>query len=340
MNGSIFAYSRTGSALAKAIADALPGAWRLYTVARLAEGPFQAMPAGTREFYGERFARSDALIFIGACGIAVRAIAPFVRDKRTDPAVLCVDELGRFVIPLLSGHIGGANDLARVLADQIGAVSVVTTATDVHRRFSVDAWAARNGLTIDNMQAAKAVSAAILEGAVPLKSDFPIATGLPAGVVAGQTGAVGIYLTAGLHRPFGTTLRLIPRVLHLGIGCRKGVAAQAVAQAVRQVLSEAGLEERAVKCAASIDLKAREPGLLEYCREAGIPIRFYAAETLMAVEGSFTASEFVKKTTGADNVCERAAMVGAGRLLVKKTALEGVTVAVAAENWEAHFENG
>jgi len=338
VNGSVFAYSRAGNALAKTVAGKLPGSWRLYTVARLAEAPFQAMGEPVREFYGERFLESDALVFIGACGIAVRAIAPFVRDKRTDPAVLCVDELGRFVIPLLSGHIGGANDLARFLAEQIGAAWVVTTATDVHRRFSVDAWAARQGLTIDDMQAAKAVSAAILEGAVPLKSDFPIATGLPAGVIAGQEGAVGIYLTAGLRRPFETTLRLIPKVLHLGIGCRRGVSAEAVAQAVEKALAHGGLDIQAVKCAASIDIKREEPGLLAYCREAGIPIRFYSAGTLMAVEGDFTASEFVKKTTGADNVCERAAMVEAGRLLVKKTALNGVTVAVAAENWEAHFE--
>lgn len=338
MNGSIFAYSRAGISLARTVAEQLPGSWALYTVARLAETPAQAMPGDIREFYGNRFAQDDALIFIGACGIAVRAIAPFVRDKRTDPAVLCVDELGRFVIPLLSGHIGGANDLARTLSDRIGAMCVVTTATDVHKRFSVDAWAARQGLLIDDMRAAKAVSAAILEGAVPLKSDFPIAARLPAGVVPGETGAVGIYLTAGLGHPFETTLRLIPRVLILGIGCRKGVSAEAVAQAVSRTLADAGLDIRAVKCAASIDIKREEPGLLEYCQEAGLPIRFYPAQTLMEVEGDFTSSEFVKKTTGADNVCERAAMVEARRLLVRKTALNGVTVAVAAENWEAHFE--
>jgi len=339
VNGAIFAYSQKGKNLAQAIARKLPGAWELYTVARLAEMPFQAIPGCARELYGERFIRSDALIFIGACGIAVRAIAPFVRDKQTDPAVLCVDELGRFVIPLLSGHIGGANKLAETLAEQIGAVSVVTTATDIRRRFSVDAWAARQGLTIDDMQAAKLVSAAILEGDVPLKSDFPIASQLPAGVVPGQEGKVGIYLTMGLQRPFGATLRLIPRVLHLGIGCRKGTAAETVDQAVRSTLAGAGLDQQAVKCAASIDIKAQEPGLLAYCHGAGIPIQFYPAEALMAVEGNFTSSEFVKKTTGADNVCERAAMVDAQRLLVKKTALNGVTVAVAAEDWEAHFEN-
>ncbi len=340
MNGSFFAYSRAGLSLAKTVAKQMPGTWELYTVARLAEEPFQAMPENIRDFYGERFAQDDALIFIGACGIAVRAIAPFVRDKRTDPAVLCVDELGRFVIPLLSGHIGGANDLARSLSDRIGAVCVVTTATDVHRRFSADAWAARQGLVIDDMQAAKAVSAAILEGAVPLKSDFPIAADLPAGVVPGETGSVGIYLTRELGRPFDTTLRLIPKVLILGIGCRRGISAEAVAQAVQKTLAGAGLDIQAVKYATSIDMKREEPGLLEYCRGAGIPIRFYPAQTLMAVEGDFTSSEFVKRTTGADNVCERAAMVEAQRLLVKKTALNGVTVAVAAENWEAHFENG
>ena len=276
-------------------------------------------------------------MFVGSCGIAVRKIAPYVHDKRTDPAVICVDELGTFVIPLLSGHIGGANALARRIAESLHATPVITTATDINCKFSVDTWATENGCAISSMKLAKAVSAAILEGDIPLKSDFPIAGTLPNGVISGETGTLGVYLTASDKEPFENTLRLIPRRLHLGIGCRRGIEKEAIERAVEQVFRENGLDFRAVSCAASIDLKQDEEGLLSFCEEQSLPIRFYSAAELEAVPGEFTPSPFVQKVTGVDNVCERAALIGAEDLIVRKTACHGVTVAVAMENWEVHF---
>ena len=278
-----------------------------------------------------------AAVFVGAAGIAVRSIAPWVRDKRTDPAVLCVDELGRFVVPLLSGHIGGANALALRLAEELGAVPVVTTATDVNGRFSVDAWAARQGLFLDSMKAAKAVSAAILEGPVPLCCDFPVEGELPPGVVRGDSGAVGVCVSWRRKAPFRETLLLVPPVLRLGLGCRRGIAAEAVRAAVEQVLDQHGIHPRAVKGAASIDLKRDEAGLLDCCAAQGWPLDFYSAGELAALEGDFTPSERVLRVTGVDNVCERAAAMGGGRLIVGKTVRGGVTVAVAEEGWTARF---
>jgi len=338
VKAAVFAYSRRGCETARRVRALLePGQWRMYTVERLAEEEFAPIPKPSRPLYEACFSWAEAVIFVGSCGIAVRQIAPFVRDKRTDPAVICVDELGRFVVPLLSGHIGGANILADRLARGLQAVAVITTATDINGKFSVDAWAARKGCAIGSMHAAKAVSAAILEADVPLKSDFPIVTELPAGVRPGGAGAVGIYLTCGTGEPFALTLRLIPRILHLGIGCRKGTPSGAIEAAVAGVLAERGLDRRAVKCAASIDLKAEEQGLLEFCRENHWPVCFYTAQELAAVEGTFTASSFVQGVTGVDNVCERSALKGAQRLLVQKTARGGVTIAVAAEHWEVDF---
>ena len=276
-------------------------------------------------------------MFVGAAGIAVRSIAPWVRDKRTDPAVLCVDELGRFVVPLLSGHIGGANALALRLAEGLGAVPVVTTATDVNGRFSVDAWAARQGLFLDSMKAAKAVSAAILEGPVPLCCDFPVEGELPPGVVRGDGGAVGVCVSWRRKAPFRETLLLVPPVLRLGLGCRRGIAPEAVRAAVEQVLDQHGIHPRAVKGAASIDLKRDEAGLLDCCAAQGWPLDFYSAGELAALEGDFTPSERVLRVTGVDNVCERAAAMGGGRLIVGKTVRGGVTVAVAEEGWTARF---
>lgn len=338
MKAAIFAYSRQGLDTARRVKEAL--GWedmRLCAPERLAGEDVFSIPKTSRGFYGDCFLEADALIFVSSCGIAVREIAPFVRDKRRDPAVVCLDELGRFVIPLLSGHIGGANALAGSLAEKLGATAVITTATDIHGKFSVDTWAAEGGYAISDMKTAKAVAAAILEGEVPLKSDFSIVTELPPGVIPGSGGELGIYITCRMTEPFGNTLRLIPKALRLGIGCRKGVQPETISRAVDEVLRENGLDPQGVKCVASIDLKAQEPGLLEFCRERGLPAEFYTPAELMDVPGHFAPSEFVRGVTGVDNVCQRAAMLGAETLLVEKTACGGVTVAVAAEHWEVRF---
>ena len=188
------------------------------------------------------------------------------------------------------------------------------------------------------MAAAKRVSAAVLEEEVPLKSDFDVKGRLPNGIVPGTGGRVGIYLTYGTGTPFECTLRLVPKCLCLGIGCRRGTKRESIENAVRTVLTENGIDPNAVASAASIDLKADEEGLLGFCRSFGIPIRFYSSEELNAAEGDFTPSEFVKSITGVDNVCERAAVLGAEKLIVKKTALCGVTVAVGLKKTEVSFE--
>ena len=305
-----------------------------YAVPRLEEAGFLPL---AKDIYRERFSSMDALIFIGACGIAVREIAPYLVSKKTDPAVLCIDEKMQFVIPLLSGHIGGANDLARRLAAALGAAAVITTATDVNGKFAVDAWAAKNECAISSMLLAKKVAAEILERDVPLVSDFPIKGALPGGIVEKTQGALGIVIGYCTKEPFAETLRLTPRVLRVGIGCRRGTAQETIEAAVAAVLSAHQLDPSAVKGVYSIDLKQQEAGLLAACAKHNWPTVFYTAEELRSVPGEFTDSPFVQEMTGVGNVCERAAMRGAEKLLVKKTAVDGVTVAVAAEHWEVTF---
>lgn len=310
------------------------------------------IPEGSSdEIYGRLFDSNDVLIFVGACGIAVRKIAPYIKDKQTDPAVICIDELGTYVIPILSGHIGRANAIARYIAEQIGSTAVITTATDINGRFSVDSWAARNGFIIDDIKAAKEVSSAILEQDIPLISEFKIAGQPPAGIRSedGNTvrsyndnadrfrNDIGIYIGCNIRKPFSRTLRLIPKAVHLGIGCRKGTDEDSIRQAVDKVLSEHDIDKRAVKCISSIDIKSGEKGLLDYAEHNNLPINFYSAEELNNLDGDFTSSEFVKGITGVDNVCERAAMIGAEHLLVRKNAVNGVTIAAAIEHMEVHF---
>lgn len=310
---------------------------KLFVPERLLENDAEALELPLAKFCGPIFQWADAMIFVGASGIAVRAIAPHVRSKQTDPAVLSVDELAKFVIPLLSGHIGGANALAVKLANALGATAAVSTATDINGKFSVDAWAASQGMFIDDIKAAKAVSAAILENNVPICSDFPIVSDLPSGVIPGDQGDVGICVSWRRKNPFLTTLLLVPKVVRLGIGCKKNIEAHAIAGLVDKILDKFGIHPEAVKCVATIDLKKNEAGLLDFCRERNLPLACYSAEELRAVPGEFTPSDFVQSITGVENVCERAVAMNGGQLIVKKTASSGVTVAAAVEYWEVQF---
>ncbi len=289
------------------------------------------------------FSHCDGLIFVGAAGIAVRAIAPFVRSKTTDPAVVVVDEQGRFSISLLSGHIGGANDLALFLAEIIGARPVITTATDGRKLFSVDRFAARKGLWIGDMTAAKEVSAALLSGKpIGVECEFPVEGRLPKGFVFASRGKIGLSVSIyEKEPPFERTLFLVPPAVTLGIGCRKGISKERIRTAVEEAIEKAGLSMRSVGRICSIDLKAEEAGLLEFCQERDLPFQVFSSEELSQVKGAFSASDFVEGVTGVDNVCERAAVLGAagGPLLLGKQVKQGVTVAAARNEWRICFED-
>ena len=338
MKLAVFAFTRRGCTVARQVKAAVSfEQCRMFTMEKFGFSDFETYMPPLADFAGPVFHWADALVFVGSTGMAVRAIAPWVSDKKTDPAVLVLDEGTRFVISLLSGHIGGANALTRLLAKELGATPVITTATDVNGRFSVDDWAARKGLAIGSMEAARAVSAAILEGDVPLCSDYPVSGELPVGLTAGESGPVGIYIGYRDLQPFGTTLRLIPRVLQLGLGCRRGTDAGTIARVVQQVLEENSIPREAIRGCASVDLKAHEQGLLEFCGNWNLPVTFYTPEELRGVPGEFPASDFVKSIAGVDNVCQRSAMAGAKSVVIEKTARDGVTVSLGEIAWEVAF---
>lgn len=338
MRLSILAFTRRGCLLARKVKEALSAEeTRMMTMEKFGFPDFESYHPPLSQAVGDLFSRCDQLVFIGSTGMAVRGIAPWVKDKKTDPGVLVIDEGGTYVISLLSGHIGGANALTRQLARAIGAQPIVTTATDVEGKFSVDTWATQQGFSIGSMALAKAVSGEILERDVPFSSEKPPKGTLPQGLTEGKAGDLGIYVGVHGNSPYGRTLHLIPKALALGLGCRRGTPKEAIAQAVEKVLEENGLRPEAVASAASIDLKKDEQGLLDFCAEQKIPICFYSAEELRAVPGEFTPSSFVSSVTGVDNVCERAAAKSGGAMIVKKTACQGVTVAVAETDWEVSF---
>ena len=282
---------------------------------------------------GEHFVSGGAIIFIGAVGIAVRAIAPFLKQKSVDPSVVVIDEQGRFIIPILSGHIGGANSLANALADFLGGTAVITTATDIENVFSVDTWAKNAGLKIANPDKIKLVSAKLLNGgSAAFSSVFPIGGDLPAGLVHVSDEAPCDFTITYLSGVPENTLHLVPPVLTLGVGCKKGATAQALESAYTAFMTRCGCHPMAVCKVCSIDLKENEQGLIDFCAAHKLPLRCYTSGQLKQAAGDFTPSEFVEQTTGVDNVCERAAVYGSGgSLLVRKTVYEGITMALAVK---------
>ena len=293
----------------------------------------------------------DAIIFVGATGIAVRAIAPFIHGKAVDPAVLVIDEAGRYVISLLSGHLGGANALARTAASLIEAEPIITTATDAESAFAVDTFAKENGFLLTDLRKAKEVSAKVLRGEkLRIYSDIPMERLVqrPARheaelIPAQEIDRADIVISYRTHilKPAEKSsqaigLRLIAKRVHVGLGARKGVTQAEVAAAVATCLEDADIDPRAVVALASIDLKKQEAGILAYSYESGVPFVTYTAEELRTVEGAFAGSSFVQSVTGVANVCERAAAYAAGRsghaeVLVHKTIHGNVTTAVAVE---------
>lgn len=327
----------------------------------------EPLKSSLQEWTGNQFETREGLIFIGAAGIAVRAIAPWVKDKRTDPAVVVIDDSGRFSISLLSGHLGGANGLAKETAKLTGGIPVITTATDIHGRFAVDNFAKEQGLWISDMKTAKAVSADVLAGEpVGFFSDFPAAGSVPEGFTQKESCKRNVWITvkrypenhdslcgraparesggpdsfSKLYLPEGgEVLRLVPRIVILGIGCKRGTEKERIEAAVEEALRRWNIEPESAAAVATIDIKKEEAGLLSYVREHGLSFQTYPAERLLQAEGEFSPSSFVKEITGVDNVCERAAVslvedLGGGRLMMRKQAGGGVTVAAAVRDWK------
>lgn len=386
---------------------------RKLTEKNLAESGLFYVEQPLTEWTGEQMKKRRSLLFIGACGIAVRAIAPFLTDKLNDVPVLVMDEQGRFVIPVLAGHVGGANELAVSLAERMGSTPVITTATDLNHCFAVDLFARRNALHIVNKDGIAKVSSRILAGeevtmaveeghfreevqtlrgrrvsrktnipdgirlvscipefhtdipivmteviedipaasteltmnapAVSAESttDAPVAFTESSAEIPGVTEAPVDVLVAQASYGKGRLLTLRPKEYVIGIGCKRGKAAEQIDHFVHRVLKESGISMEQVAAFASIDRKKDEEGILWMSSHYGIPFVTYSAEELQQVEGTFHASEFVKSQVGVDNVCERAALRFSGPdgiLITGKQAEDGITAAIVKRRWSVSFD--
>lgn len=337
MNISIISFTDRGRMLGTQIAANLED-----RVTQYAKAEGFASYESVRTFAQRAMTQDDAIIFVGAVGIAVRAIAPFVRRKDIDPAVLVVDENSRFVIPILSGHIGGANRLAERLAKMLHAIPVVTTATDGRGVFAVDSWAVQHGCAVVNIDCIKYISGALLRGErIGLRSDFPVCGALPQGMTTKGQPENGILISIykQTKRQFVHTVHIVPRIVHIGVGCRRGVLPDTMICWAQDRLKQLDILPCAVASVSSIDLKAEEPAVLALARTWNVPAQFYTARELDDVPGTFPSSIFVRQTTGTDNICQRAAAYASnhGRCLLEKTVGDGMTISVYCEDWRTEF---
>ncbi len=351
MKLSMISFTETGLQLSEQIADKWKEAeCALYTKCssfRRESGQVHFVSSSIADWAKEQFEERNALVFIGACGIAVRAIAPHVTDKLWDSPVLVMDEKGQYVIPVLSGHMGGANELALSIAEKTGAEPVITTATDIQRKFAVDMFAKKNGLAIMNKDGIAKVSSKVLSGQSitlsvepgHIKKDCKLPECIQM-IEYPPAQKADIVITSE-KREFETAILLRPKEYVIGMGCRRGREAEKIEKFILRNLAKLGISTVQIAALASIDVKKEEPGFLAWSRKENIPFRTYTAEELNDVKGDFRTSDFVKDKVGVDNVCERAALKACkpeGRLIYEKHAEDGMTIAVAKRDWRVGFD--
>jgi len=323
------------------IAAITDGGWRL--ARRLAA----ALPAGRllaaenrgiAELLAENWRHHDGLILIMAAGVAVRAIAPLLTDKRNDPAVVVMDERGRHAISLVSGHLGGGNALARRVAAICGGEAVITTASDTLGLAALDLWAKKQRLVPESSKRLTKVSALLVNrGTVTLYSEIPVEF-LPAGLVqVDKMGQADIIVSNRLIDSEALLLR--PRNVVVGVGCNRGATMVELDQALTEILDESHLSRLAVRNLASIEQKRDEDGLIELARNNHWPVDFFTSAALNAKAASLDNSQLAlafspaaMRAVGASHgVAEPAALISAAsnHLLCGKRKWNNVTLAIA-----------
>ena len=312
------------------------------------EKPFKA-------FAGRLFSKYDGIVFIMATGIVVRSLAPFIESKLSDPAVIVMDEAARHAISLLSGHLGGGNELAQKVADAVGAVPVITTASDVTGNLAVDMLAQDLGASIGSMKDAKDVTATGINGG---RISIFTSHKLPAGVVnklpenvqvlleeesmseaarsmvdASGKSAYVLVSSKPINVPVNC-VQLIPRHYVAGIGCRRGTDKTIIKDVFLKACKHAEIRYEAVRQLATIKLKSDEEGILSLLEELSIPLEIIDLEDIKKVQSHFKGSDFVEKTIGVRAVAEPCAMLAAdeGFMRLQRYADQGVTIAIWEED--------
>lgn len=349
MKVAIISVTKNGARLAGRLAGRLGCEAELYAKTGRGEAAAATAYDSLSELVGAICANYDGLIFIMAAGIVVRVIAPHIRDKRSDPAVVVMDETGQYAISLLSGHLGGANDLAWQVARAVGAKPVITTATDVLQRPAADVLAVRLGLKIEPFDRLKAINAAIVDGEQVAffidrdlaNLDYYLHLAADAGVELADMERLdaGEYAAAVVVTDKQLTLQkqhifLRPPTLAVGVGCRRGATGADIQAALGDACRRIGRSKLSIAAIGTCPAKENEPGLVAAAQELATQLKVFGNEELQRCidRHQLATSDFVKQQIGVGNVCESAALLAgqANQLLLPKTVYNNITIAIAA----------
>ncbi len=340
----IFSFTPTGRKLASKVKKEIKRDFQSVKVpaaAKLKDG-------GLKREVGEIFKEgSGDLIFISAAGIAVRSIAPFLKGKDRDPAVLLIDEKGEFVISLLSGHLGGANELTKLIAKRIKARPVITTATDLAGLPSIEELTKKFDFAIEDIKKIKYINSAIIKGGQVVIADkdpkrlaamkkaykktnvFKFQKTVPRRLKKGDALAI-VSFDSTLKAPKAALL-LRPREFVVGVGCKKGVTIKEVEAAISKTLLAKRVSPLSIKTVASVDIKKTEAGILKFAEKYNMLTEFVSKTRLSKITLPSGPSKAVIKKLGIGGVAEPAALIvsGAVKLWIKKKIHKRITVALA-----------
>ena len=342
MKLAVIALTKTGAELAYKLEEKLE-AVDLYLPAKVSSNrEVDEFDSSLSQLVASLFSEYEGLIFVMALGIVVRILAPYLEDKRKDPAVVTIDETGQNVISTLSGHLGGANQLTTRIADLIEANPVVTTATDCQNKLAFDLLAQQFNCQIEPFANLKLANAALVnDRQVNIFTDLELNLELPANVNCfsvqqlGEQNGFPVIISNQQVAVNQDYLQLIPQNIVVGIGCRRGVSSRQVKEGVLFAVEKLNLKQASIKSIATIDLKQDEVGISEAADELGVPIEIVSRAEIKNSKLDHTSSQFVKEQIGVSGVCEPAAMLSSkeGDLLLAKTSKNQVTVAVVEDSF-------
>lgn len=282
----------------------------------------------TREWIEENWKEMDAFIFIGGVDIVVRLISTFLEDKIKDPAVLVVEEEGRYVVPILGNYIGGGNNIAEDLAKLLNGKAIITTSQEVNKKFNLEKFAERNNMEIGNSEQAKTISAAILDGLhIGFYCESAIEGEIPSGLICCKSMK---ELEQFVHRI------AIRNEYIIGMGLKEGVELSNVEELFLSQLDKMHVDFIQIKAIATIKDKEKEPALVSLAEKYKLPIISFTGKELRDMH-MIKNQEAATKCDA--NISERAALVGSdyGELIVRKVVGRGVTFAAARKLKTIYF---
>lgn len=319
---AIITVTKNGVVLAKKIKDREENI-DIYTMKKFLEEGLFEIENSLAEIVGNIFKKYYGIIFITAMGIAVRVISPYIQKKDIDPCILVVDENGNFIIPILSGHLGGGNELASKIAKKIKALPLITTSSDISGKIAVDTLATKINGRLKDLESAKKVTSLIVAGEkVQIKVPENISDENPSGVIL-VSNRENIEIT-----------QIIPKNIVIGIGCKKGSSKEKIIFAIKDILKELNISYKAIKVIGTVDVKKDEIGIIESAKYFDVPLKIIQRDEIKKIQDRFEKSEFVEKNIGVTSVSAPCSVLSSeknGKLLIEKKRYEGVTLSVFQE---------